>query len=677
MYREGKRCVIYVRVSTEHQVDGYSLDAQRNTLKRYVEREGMELVEIYEDAGKSGKSIEGRPSFKKMISDIEEDLQIDYILVYKLSRFGRNAADILNSIEHIQSYNVNLISAEEGIDSSQTSGRLLISILSAVSEIERENILEQTMNGRREKARQGGWNGGFAPYGYKLVDGKLEVVEDEAETIKRIFDLYANKGYGSEKMAKEFNLTGYKKKIRKQSTYDRWTARTIIAILDNPIYIGSIAYGRRTREKVKGTKNKYRTVYSDDYILVDNCHEAIIDLETWEKVRESRVENALAWKPKVPKNRVHFLSSILRCPHCGGAMYTRKYRYKGKNGYYKEFFYYVCNTHKIQRTNQCNSNLKIFKQQIEPHVISIIKNLIRNETFLKQVNAKINNNVDVSELLTNKNNIKKQLTIALDNKKRVVYELDNLPLDIKHREMRIQDLNSRLDASYDLINELETRINDLNTRIESVQLGKVSYQTVYDALSNFDTLFNQMNDEEKKESIVGIIDEIHINEEPINNNYINRVKLKFNISNDELVLDINNNDFQISQSEIDNYKENTYYEYIPENYKSCNKGRTKLTEEEKEARRLKRLQQKENKKPNKPKVVRQQKVTYKVIQNYVKEKYNFNVHTSYIAEVKRSFGIDMYDAPNAVEQLKRPRKLAPQNKVIAITDALKHYGIVQ
>ena len=153
MNREGKKCILYPRVSTEMQVDGYSLEGQKNSLKRFADREEMEIVGIYEDAG---KSIEGRPAFKKMLSDIKDGLEIDYILVYKLLRFGRNAADILNSLEFVQSYGINLICIEEGIDSSQTSGKLLISVLSAVAEIERENIIEQTMNGRREKARQGG-----------------------------------------------------------------------------------------------------------------------------------------------------------------------------------------------------------------------------------------------------------------------------------------------------------------------------------------------------------------------------------------------------------------------------------------------------------------------------------------------------------------------------------------
>ena len=101
MNRDGKRCVIYVRVSTEMQVDGFSLDAQTNNLKRFAEREGMIVKDIYEDAGKSGKSIEGRPAFTKLLNDIKDGLAIDYVLVYKLSRFGRNAADILNSLELI------------------------------------------------------------------------------------------------------------------------------------------------------------------------------------------------------------------------------------------------------------------------------------------------------------------------------------------------------------------------------------------------------------------------------------------------------------------------------------------------------------------------------------------------------------------------------------------------
>ena len=104
---------------------------------------------------------------------------IDYVLVFKLSRFGRNAADVLSSLQKMQDFGVNLICVEDGIDSSKDAGKLMISVLSAVAEIERDNILVQTMEGRKQKAREGKWNGGFAPYGYKLVDGSLFIAEDE------------------------------------------------------------------------------------------------------------------------------------------------------------------------------------------------------------------------------------------------------------------------------------------------------------------------------------------------------------------------------------------------------------------------------------------------------------------------------------------------------------------
>jgi site-specific DNA recombinase len=96
----------------------------------------------------------------------------------------------------MQDYGVNLICVDDSIDSSKESGKLMISVLSAVAEIERENIRAQTMAGRERKAREGKWNGGFAPYGYTLVDGELVVAEDEAEIIRKIFDRYIHTNDG-------------------------------------------------------------------------------------------------------------------------------------------------------------------------------------------------------------------------------------------------------------------------------------------------------------------------------------------------------------------------------------------------------------------------------------------------------------------------------------------------
>lgn len=97
----------------------------------------------------------------------------------------------------MQDFGVNLICVEDGIDSSKDAGKLMISVLSAVAEIERENIRVQTMEGRIQKAREGKWNGGFAPYGYKLVDGKLEINEEEAPAIRTIYEQYVTTDSGA------------------------------------------------------------------------------------------------------------------------------------------------------------------------------------------------------------------------------------------------------------------------------------------------------------------------------------------------------------------------------------------------------------------------------------------------------------------------------------------------
>ena len=183
------KCYIYTRVSTAIQVDGYSLDAQREKLRKYAEYEDMTIAGEYSDEGFSGKNIQGRLEFQRMLADIQDGKDdVSYVLVFKLSRFGRNAADVLNSLQLMQDFGVNLICVEDGIDSSKDSGKLMISVLSAVAEIERENIRTQTMAGREQKAREGKWNGGFAPYGYRLEKGQLLIAEDEAEIIRIIYD---------------------------------------------------------------------------------------------------------------------------------------------------------------------------------------------------------------------------------------------------------------------------------------------------------------------------------------------------------------------------------------------------------------------------------------------------------------------------------------------------------
>ena len=183
---------------------------------------------------------------------------------------------LLSSLQVMQDFGVNLVCVEDGIDTSKDAGKLMISVLSAVAEIERENIRVQTMEGRIQKAREGRWNGGFAPYGYQLVDGKLVINEEEAEAIRAIYDQYVHTDIGANGIAKYLENHGIRKIPRQNGKNPLFDAHLIRLILKNPVYCGKIAYGRRKTEKVRGTRNEYKLVEQDNYLLADGQHEAIV-----------------------------------------------------------------------------------------------------------------------------------------------------------------------------------------------------------------------------------------------------------------------------------------------------------------------------------------------------------------------------------------------------------------
>ena len=532
MNREGKRCLLYSRVSTEIQVDGYSLDAQKNGLKRFAEREEMTVVDMYEDAGKSGKSIEGRPAFKKLLSDVENGLDVDYVLVYKLSRFGRNAADILNSLALLQTYDVNLICIEEGIDSSQTSGKLLISVLSAVAEIERENILEQTMNGRREKARQGKWNGGPPPYGYMIKDGVLQIEEDEAKIVKMVFEMYTTTKIGYTGIAKYLNLQGITKKKRKESDVTIFSGRFIQILLDNPVYCGKIAYGRRMREKVKGKKNEYRIVAKKDFSITEGQHEAIVSEEIWEKAHSKRINTGVKFASKSGQDRAYLLTGILKCPKCGSSMYANRIRWTKKDGTYKEVMYYACSRNKQERGHYCDYSANLKKTDIEPLVIEFIKELVQDEHFAVEIKKKIGLQVDTTKIDTEIRNYESKLKEVELNKARLEREIDSLPIETAHRERKLHDMTLRLDALYDTIVEIEEKVEDAKLRRKSVEAEFITMENIYKILQHFGELYDIISDEEKKELIATLVKEIQIYPEGESDMPLKSMKFNFPVYKD-------------------------------------------------------------------------------------------------------------------------------------------------
>ncbi len=332
MNQAKKHCYLYTRVSTQMQVDGYSLDAQQDRLKREAAHRSMQVVATFSDEGKSGKNTTGRPQFQEMMRRIQNGNEdhVDYVLVFKLSRFGRNAADVLNNLQIMQDFGVNLICVEDGIDSASAAGKILFPVLAGVAELERENIQAQTMAGRWQKAREGKWNGGQAPYGYRIEDGVLVIEDSEAALVRLIYDKYVHTNLGINGIAKWLNENGYSKQTRQNGIYSRISATFVRGIVDNPVYAGKIAYGRRKSEKIEGTRNEYHTVKQAEYEIFDGKHEAIIPDDLWQAAQVKRGLNAYKREKRYSPEHAHILSGLIKCPVCGAPMYGVVNRKKKK-----------------------------------------------------------------------------------------------------------------------------------------------------------------------------------------------------------------------------------------------------------------------------------------------------------------------------------------------------------
>ena len=509
-----KKCYIYTRVSTAAQTEGYSLEAQTERLRKYADYKEMEVVREYCDAGKSGKSITGRPEFQRMLQDVSEERDgVAFILVFKLSRFGRNAADVLNSLQFIQDYGVNLVCVEDGIDSSKDSGKLTITVLSAVAEIERENILVQTMEGRKQKAREGKWNGGQAPFGYDLDsrNSTLVVNEEEAEIVRIIYDRFVHTDMGADAICNYLNQRGYTKKKVRGHELNYFARGLIMKILDNPVYTGKIAYGKNVTEKVKGTRDEYRRVKTDDYLLADGLHEAIVDEETWEAAREKRKRTGVRFVKTHSLEHEHILTGLIRCPLCGGGMSgTVQRRQNKKTGEYKDTFYYRCHHRKKVDGKICDYKPMLNQKMFNAEVEEFIRYMVAGDEFRKFVQEKLEEKVDVSALKTEREQLQKQLKQVQGSKLKLIQMLDRLDTGDKHYTRKYQDMQDRLDNLYD-------KVADIDAKIGASYGKEITGKKLYEFLLDFDILYDKMTDMEKKEFMNTFIEKIELKNETVNN----------------------------------------------------------------------------------------------------------------------------------------------------------------
>ena len=420
----------------------------------------------------------------------------------------------------------------------------MISVLSAVEEIERENIRVQTMEGRIQKAREGKWNGGFAPYGYTLEKGQLFINEEEAAAIRIIFDQYVHTDMGANGLAKYLEQHGIHKIQRQNGKNPLFDASLIRRILKNPVYRGKIAYGRRRTEKVYGTRNDYRLVEQDDYLLVDGLHEALVSEELWHEVQVKLLAQAKKYEHvnRGKEMKVHLLSGIVRCPICGARMYGNKsIKHKSDGTKYKDFFYYGCKHRTMTRGHKCDYRKQINEELLDSAVAEVIVKLVSNPKFAAMMQEKINMKVDTAAIEQEIATYEKQLRQSYSIKSRLMEEIDSLDPNDKHYYKRKADLDDRLYKMYDKIEDTENLVVAARAKKMAIETEKLTGDNIYKVLIYFDKLYAVMNEQEKRQLMESLISEIQIYEErQPNGQWLKSIKFKLPIIEEDMSLSLDN-----------------------------------------------------------------------------------------------------------------------------------------
>lgn len=372
----------YIRLSREDEGDkdeSNSVTNQKLLLNNYIqEHEEFNLYDYFIDDGYTGTNF-NRPEFQRMMKLISQK-EINCIIVKDLSRFGRDYIQTGEYLEKIfPSLGIRFIAINDGIDTNNMSKNAsdVTPFRSILNDMYAKDISNKVRSIFDVKRKEGQFIGAFAPYGYKkdeLNKHKLIIDEEAANVVKKIFDLFIQ-GMPKLTIAKHLNElnipcpTEYKKRqgmkyknSNKLEVTSYWTYSTINKILSNPVYIGHMVQKKEEVISYK-VKNK-RTLNPNQWIVVKNTHEPIIDIKTWTQAQD--LLNRDTRKLNV-KNIVSLFAGYLKCADCGRAMH-RKYGTKNS----KQYYYYICGTYKNYGKNMCSSHM-IHEKEIEEIVLKAIK----------------------------------------------------------------------------------------------------------------------------------------------------------------------------------------------------------------------------------------------------------------------------------------------------------------
>jgi site-specific DNA recombinase len=366
------KAALYIRVSTEEQAEeGFSIPAQIKQLSEYCDKNKIEIYDIYADEGVSGQK-ENRPQFQRMIKDAEKKL-FNIILVHKFDRFARKVELSQRIKRQLRTAGVNVVSISEPIENSPI-GFFQEGILELLAEYYVKNLAQESKKGHVERASQGLHNGSV-PFGYKIdhsVPALMSINEEQAKTVRLIFDLYINKGYGCTKIARLLNEANTPSPIE-----NIWSFYTVNRIIKNPKYAGYIEY---------------------DGMIYKGKHEPIIDKEKHELVKQYLKDRT--WKREY--RGVNFerftMLGLLRCGYCGKVMRAHNYT--------KLHYGYVCNNSShSDKPNRCTHRKTYRTDKLDIDIEFAIKEHVAKST------ANVNRESNADEfILTRKAKLETKLS---------------------------------------------------------------------------------------------------------------------------------------------------------------------------------------------------------------------------------------------------------------------------
>lgn len=329
------RAALYIRVSTEEQVrDGYSLDAQKAHLIEYAKKNGYVIADLYADEGISArKTYKKRKEFMRLLSDVEAG-KIDLILFIKLDRWFRSVADYYKVQEVLDAHGVGWRATTEQYDTTTASGRLYVNIRLAVAQDEADRTSERIKFVFDRKVAESQVIGGALPMGYRRENGRLVINEEEAEIVRRVFELYISL---RSRRATAFKLS---RELGRRITYP-----VIETMLNSEKYIG-----------------KYR----DNF----NYCPPIIDKAIFDEAQAIIKARPLRSYSGKENHYFYIFSGLLVCPHCGRRLCGRTVRDTYYNRVYR---YYGCRYYFVEKICHFKKTLK--EEKIEAYLLENIANI--------------------------------------------------------------------------------------------------------------------------------------------------------------------------------------------------------------------------------------------------------------------------------------------------------------